>query len=178
MFTPSWNDQPVRLFDPALKDVGSWPGWGASHVTVVGDHLVGLAGPKVITAPVATGPASRWADLESGVPGAIAVFPGGARIGSTGSPSPTTSAPPAPKTTAGRPSSPTTAPAAEPEAAGEPSPTTTSIPEQSVVALPGNGGGGTGGRPILAGGAGAALLAAGAAGLVRRRRHLPKLPTL
>ena len=180
VFTPSWNDQPVRLFDATLNDVGSWPGWGASHVAVVGDRLVGLAGPKVVTAPVATGPASQWADLESGVPGAIAAFPGGAPIdGSAESPTTTSAAPLAPRPDAGRPSTTTTLPAP-----GDPPPTTVPTvaadpaPGDDVVALPENGGGGgTGGRPILAGGAGAALLAAGAAGLIRRRR-IPKLPQL
>jgi hypothetical protein len=168
VFTPGWNDQPVRLFDPTLEDAGSWPGWGASHVAVVGERLVGLAGPKVISAPVATGPASEWADLESGVPGTIAAFPGGAGIGTAGPPSTTTSAPRTPKTAAERPSSTTTVPVAAPEPG----------PGDDVVAMPENaGGGGTGGRPILAGGAGAALLAAGAAGLIRRRR-MPKLPQL
>lgn len=114
-----------------------------------GDRWTSLAGPKVITAPVDTGPASQWADLESGVPGAIAAFPDGARIGSAGPPptTTTTSAPPEPD------------------------------PGDAIVALPEQNGGGTGGRPILAGGAGAALLAAGAAGLIRRRR-IPKLPSL
>jgi hypothetical protein len=183
VFAPSWNEQPVRQFDASLKDVGSWPGWGASHVTVVGDRLVGLAGPRVITASVSTGPATQWADLESGVPGTIAAFPGGAAIGSTGPSSTTTSSGPKPYGTAGPRSSPTTSSTTAPETlAGDPSSTTTSSsPEpaptagDNVVALPAPDGAGTGGRPLLAGGAGAALLAAGAAGLVRRRR-LPKLP--
>jgi hypothetical protein len=148
VFAPAWNGEPVRVFDPALTEVASWPGWGASQATIVSGRLVGLAGPEVITAPVTTGPATDWADLESGIPGTIATFPGGAPIGAAAQPPTTTT---------------TAAPPAE-------------VPgEQAVASLPGGDGDATGGRPLLAGGAGAALLAATAAGLVRRRR-LPKLP--
>lgn len=189
VFAPAWNKaQPVRLFDAALHEVGSWVGWAATHAAVVGDHLVGLAGPKVITASVATGPASQWADLDSGVPGTVVAFPDGAPIGPAGPPpSTTTSAPPKPTTTtAGPPSSTTTGSTPEPERVTDDATSTTSTvppapetptPGNDVVALPEDGGRGTGGRPILVGGAGAALLAAGAAGLIRRRRA-PKLPPL
>ncbi len=149
VFAPSWNDQPVQVFDTALTDMGSWPGWAASHATLVGGHLVGLNGPKVITAPVATGPTTPWADLESGVPGTITAFPNGTPIGES-APTTTTTAPPAPAPQQG---------------------------EQAVASLPDENGGGTGGRPLLAGGTGAALLGAAAASLIRRRRTL-KLPPL
>ena len=152
MFAPTWNGEPVRVFDPALAEVASWPGWGASQATIVGGRLVGLAGPKVMTAPVATGPATDWADLESGIPGTITAFPGGAPIGPAAHPPTTTTTA---STTAAPPS----------EAPGE----------QAVASLPGGDNDATGGRPLLAGGAGAALLAATAAGFARRRR-LPKLP--
>ena len=88
------------------------------------------------------GVSERWADLESGVPGAIAAFPDGAAIGSAGRPT-------------------TTTPPTEPG----------SVAGGDVVAVPApTGGKGTNGRPLLAGGAGAALLAAGLAGLIRRHR--------
>ena len=183
VFGPAWaGEQPVRIFDTDLKPLDSWSGWGASHATIVGDRMVGLAGPKVVTAPVATGPASEWADLESGVPGAVAAFPGGSLIGRSGAPSTTTTS--ATVKAAGGKASPTTtaAPASTTSATGESSPPPTD-PEGAVsgdaVAVPaGEGGGGTSGRPLLAGGAGAGLLAAGLAGFLRRRRRLPKLPPL
>jgi hypothetical protein len=144
LFTPRWGGQPVRLFDRALRETGRWDGWSATTATVVGDTLVGLDGPKVVTAPVASGPPTNWADLESGVPGAIAAFPDGAAIGR-----------------AGRPTTTTTTPPTEPD----------SVASGDVVAVPApTSGNGTSGRPLLAGGAGAGLLAAGLAGLIRRRR--------
>ena len=152
-FTPAWGGQPVRIFDASLKELGSWSGWSASTAAVVGEHLIGLNGGKVVTAPLATGPASQWADLESGLPGTVVAFPGGASIGPPARPEPPTTTTAAP------------APAAEPTG------------EQAFASLPNEGGGGTGGRPLLAGGAAAGLLAAGAAGLLRRR-GLAKLPAL
>lgn len=178
LFAPNWNDHPVRIFDLTLREVGSWSGWGASHVTVVGDHLVGLSGPKVVTAPVATGPPSEWADLESGVPGMITRFPDGALIGQPGRPSsPATTQPAAGSTTTERPP-PTTMPTPPDgsEGAPEPSSTTAAPPDPAeptagdmVVVLPARSSGRSSGRPLLAGGAGAALLAAGLAGFIRRR---------
>lgn len=153
VFTPAWDGAPVRIFDTSLREVGSWTGWSASQATVAGDHLVGLTGGMVVTAPVMTGPAKQWADLESGLPGTVAAFPGGAAIDAAAQPPSTTT------TTAA------------------PSPDVGQTGEQAVASLPGDGGAGTGGRPLLVGGASAALLAAAAAGLVRRRR-LPKLPPL
>ena len=151
-FTPAWGGQPVRIFDTALKELGSWSGWSASTAAVVGEHLVGLNGGKVVTAPVTTGPASQWADLEAGLPGTVVAFPDGAAIGPPARPEKATT---------------TAAPAPNLEPTGE----------QAIASLPGEGGAGTGGRPLLVGGAGGALLAAAAAGLVRRRR-LAKLPPL
>jgi hypothetical protein len=142
---------------------------------VVGDTLVGLDGPKVVTAPVASGPPTNWADLESGVPGAIAAFPDGAAIGRAGRPTTTTTAPGKP---AGGSATPTSSPAATTTSAAEESATTTTPPTKpdsvasgDVMAVPApTSGNGTSGRPLLAGGAGAGLLAAGLAGLIRRRR--------
>ncbi|HKY77123.1 MAG TPA: hypothetical protein VJS45_13335, partial [Acidimicrobiia bacterium] len=166
LFAPRWSGSPVRLFDRTLRETGHWDGWSASSATVVGDTLVGLDGPKVATAPVATGPAAAWADLESGVPGAIAAFPGGAAIGSAGRPTTTTTTAPA-KAGGGTSTSTSTSATSLPPA----SPDGTASGE--FVALPApNTGGGTSGRPLLAGGAGAGLLAAGLAGLIRRRRAL------
>lgn len=153
VFSPAWDGgSPVRIFDTALTEVGSWPGWAASHATVVGDNLVGLNGPKVVTAPLATGPITRWSDLESGVPGTITAYPDGAPIGAPATEPSTT-------TTTSSPS-----PAEE-------------TGEQAIAHLPGDKDRGLAGRPLLAGGAGAALLAAALAGFLRRRR-LPKLPPL
>lgn len=174
LVAPRWGGQPVRLFDAALRETGRWDGWAATAATVVGDTLVGLDGPKVVTAPVASGPPTTWADLESGLPGAVAAFPGGAAIGSAGSPT-TTTAPATGTTAGGKAPAPTTSP---PGATEEATSTTSPPPTApdgaaggNVVALPApSGGGGTSGRPLLAGGAGAALLAAGLAGLIRRRR--------
>lgn len=152
VFVPAWNGEPVRVFDTTRTEVGSWSGWSASTSTVVGDRLVGLSGGMVVTAPLLTGPVSQWADLESGLPGTVVAFPGGAAVGSAAqSPSTTTTVPP--------------------------SPNSESTGEHAVAALPAEGDPGTGGRPLLVGGAGAALLAATAAAFVRRRR-LPKLPEL
>jgi hypothetical protein len=106
----------------------------------------------VVTAPLATGPASQWADLESGLPGTVIAFPGGAAIDAAAQPLSTTT---------------TAAPSPDPGPAGQ----------QAVASLPNQDGTGTGGRPLLVGGAGAAVLAAAAAGFLRRRR-LPKLPPL
>ena len=176
LFAPRWAGNPVRLFDRALRETARWDGWSTSAATVVGDTLVGLNGPKVETAPVASGPATSWADLESGVPGAIAAFPGGATIGSAGRTTTTTTAAPAKST--GEPATSTSAPTTT-TAAGDPA--TTSPPPTApdgaasgdVVALSApNSGAGPSGRPLLAGGAGAGLLAAGLAGLIRRRRAL------
>jgi hypothetical protein len=146
---------------------------------MVGDTLVGLDGPKVATAPVASGPPTRWADLESGVPGAIAAFPAGAAIGSAGRTRTTTTS--APAKTAGQPatstsaSAPTTTSATGDTAApGLPPTAPDGTATGDVVALP-TSNSGTSGRPLLAGGAAAGLLAAGLAGLIRRRRAL-KLP--
>ena len=180
VFAPRWaGGEPVRLFDRSLHELARWAGWGASHAAVVGDTLVGLDGPKVVTAPVTRGPAADWADLESGLPGAVAPVPGGAEIGSAPPASTTTStlAPTKPAKTAG-PSSTTTAASAPASEAGpgNASTTTTTAPSATepapgdeIVALPGNSDARTGGRPLLAGGAGAALLAAGLAGFLRRR---------
>jgi hypothetical protein len=150
-FTPAWGGQ-VRIFDTALKELGAWSGWTAATAAVVGEHLVGLNGAEVVTAPLANGPMSSWADLESGLPGTVVAFPGGAAIG-----------PPA------HPESPTTTAA--------PSPTPEPNGEQAFASLPDDGGGSKGGRPLLAGGAAVALLATGAAGLLHHRR-LAKLPPL
>ncbi len=179
VFAPRWAGSPVRLFDRALRETGHWDGWSASAATMVGDTLVGLDGPKVATAPVASGPPTRWADLESGVPGAIAAFPAGAAIGSAGRTRTTTTS--APANTAGQPatstsaSAPTTTSATGDTAApGLPPTAPDGTATGDVVALP-TSNSGTSGRPLLAGGAAAGLLAAGLAGLIRRRRAL-KLP--
>lgn len=178
LFAPRWAGNPVVLFDRALRETGRWDGWSSSVAAVVGDTLVGLDGPKVATAPAARGPATAWADLESGVPGAIAAFPGGAAIGSA-APTTTTAPPKGPGGTATSTSAPTptTTGATEVPATTSPPPTAPDGADSGdVVALPApNRGGGTSGRPLLAGGAGAGLLAAGLAGLIRRRRAL-KLP--
>jgi hypothetical protein len=150
-FVLAWGGEPVRVFDTALREVASWSGWSASTSAVVGDHLVGMTGGMVVTAPLLTGPQAQWADLESGLPGAIVAFPGGAAIGAPAEPPSTT----------------TTTAAPNPQPTGE----------HAVASLPADGGSGSGGRLLLVGGAGAALLAAATAGLVRRRR-LPKLPPL
>ena len=179
LFAPRWSGNPVRLFDRALRETGRWDGWSASAATVVGDTLAGLDGPKVATAPAASGPATGWADLESGVPGAIAAFPGGASIGSAARTTTTTSAP---AKAAGETGTSTSAPNPTTSATGDPAATNlppaapdgTASGDVVAVAAP-NSGAGTSGRPLLAGAAGAGLLAAGLAGLIRRRRTL-KLP--
>jgi hypothetical protein len=175
LFAPRWSGSPVRLFDTALRDAGSWDGWSSSAATIVGDTLVGLDGAKVATGPAASGPSRGWADLESGIPGAIAAFPGGATIGRPGPTTTTTSA--APATSTGEPGTQTSAPAPTTSttddlgAAGPPPTAPDGAAAGDVVALPASNNG-TSGRPLLAGGAGAGLLAAGLAGLVRRRRAL------
>ncbi len=178
LFAPRWAGNPVRLFDTALRETGRWDGWSSSAATVVGDTLVGLDGPKVETAPVASGPATRWADLESGVPGAIAAFPDGAAIGSAGRPTTTPSAPAKAASeknaTTSAPTPTTTGATAVPATTNPPPTAPDGAASGDVVASAPNSGGGTSGRPLLAGGAGAGLLAAGLAGLIRRRRG-PKL---
>jgi hypothetical protein len=82
VFAPGSDEADVQIFDAALTTVASWSGWGSGdgRLDVVGDRLVGLDYATVEVAPVAGGPVTEWADLESGVPGTIAAFPDGARI--------------------------------------------------------------------------------------------------
>ena len=173
LFAPRWSGHPVRLFDRALRETGHWDGWAASTAAVVGDTLVGLDGPKVVTAPAASGPTTAWADLESGIPGAIAAFPGGAAIGRAGRTTTTTTSAPAKSagesgTTTSAPTPTTTSATGDPT---DPPPAPDGAATGDVLALPApSSGAGTSGRPLLAGGAGAGLLAAGLAGLIRRRR--------
>ncbi|HZI37561.1 MAG TPA: hypothetical protein VFF24_04595, partial [Acidimicrobiia bacterium] len=139
-FVPRWDGNPVRLFDTTLHETGRWDGWSASAVTVVGDRLVGLDGPRVETAPVASGPATGWADLESGVPGAIAAFPGGAAIGSAGSTTTTTTSAPAKPagasgTSTSAPAPTTTSPTGDPASTSPPPTAPEGAASGDVVAL-------------------------------------------
>ncbi|MDQ3947347.1 MAG: hypothetical protein M3357_19750 [Actinomycetota bacterium] len=143
VFAPGNDEGEVQIFDAALTPVASWSGWGSGdgRLDVVGDRLVGLDYATVEVARVAGGPVTEWADLESGVPGTIAAFPGGAPI-ETAEPSPTSTT-----TTNGDEES--------MEAAGSGA----------------GGRSGTAGRPLLVGGAGAVILAAGLGALALRRRR-------
>jgi hypothetical protein len=91
VFAPGNDETEVQIFDAALTRVASWSGWGSGdgHLDVVGDRLVGLDYATVEVARINGGPVTEWADLESGVPGTIAAFPGGALI-QTAEPSPST----------------------------------------------------------------------------------------
>ena len=82
IFAPRSKESEVHVFDTALMPVTSWSGWGSGDgsLAIVGDRLVGLHGATVEVAPVAGGLVTQWADLESGVPGTIVAFPGGAPI--------------------------------------------------------------------------------------------------
>jgi hypothetical protein len=180
VFAPRWEGQPVRVLDRSLREIARWDGLAASHGTVVGDTFVGLDGPEVVVAPVSGGPATGWADLESGLPGAIAAFPGGAAIGRAGQPTTTTTgsgkAGGGTATTTSAPAPTTSRPTEAPSTTSPPPTEPDGAARGDVVALPApDSGSGTSGRPLLAGGAGAGLLAAGLAGLIRHRRA-PKLP--
>jgi hypothetical protein len=91
VFAPNSDESEVQVFDTALTPVASWSGWGSSGgpLAVVGDRLLGLVWRATIeVAPLVSGPVTRWADLEGGIPGTLVAFPGGAPIESA-EPSPT-----------------------------------------------------------------------------------------